>query len=77
MFASTAGQAITYQIGKLDIIRMLSDARHKEGDSFKLQRFHDFVWLNGNVPFALQRWEMLGDASEVPAIPASFAWTSH
>jgi hypothetical protein len=56
---------------------MLSDARHKEGDSFRLQRFHDFVWLNGNVPFALQRWEMLGDASEVPAIPASFAWTSH
>lgn len=77
MFASTPGQAITYQIGKLDIVRMLSDARHKEGDSFKLQRFHDFVWLNGNVPFALQRWEMLGDASEVPSIPASFAWRSY
>jgi uncharacterized protein (DUF885 family) len=77
MFASTPGQAITYQIGKLDILRMLSDARHKDGDSFRLQRFHDFVWLNGNLPFALQRWEMLGDASEVPAIPASFAWTSH
>lgn len=74
MFASTPGQAITYQIGKLDILRMLSDARHKEGDSFRLQRFHDSVWLNGNVPFALQRWEMLGDASEVPSIPASFAW---
>jgi uncharacterized protein (DUF885 family) len=77
MFASTPGQAITYQIGKLDILRMLSDARHKEGDSFRLQRFHDYVWLNGNLPFALQRWEMLGDASEVPPIPASFAWTSH
>lgn len=75
MFASTPGQAITYQIGKLDIIRMLSDARHKEGGSFQLQRFHDFVWLNGNVPFALQRWELLGDASEVPAVPESFAWT--
>ena len=77
MFASTPGQAITYQIGKLDIIRMLSDARHKEGDSFRLQRFHDFVWLNGNLPFALQRWEMLGEAADVPPIPASFAWTSH
>jgi len=74
MFASTPGQAITYQIGKLDIIRMLSDARHKQGDSFKLQAFHDFVWLNGNLPFALQRWEMLGDSADVPAIPASFAW---
>jgi len=76
MFASTPGQAITYQIGKLDIVRMLSDARNKEGDSFRLQRFHDYVWLNGNIPFALQRWEMLGDASEVPAIPASFSWNS-
>jgi hypothetical protein len=77
MFASTPGQAITYQIGKQDIIRMLSDSRRKQGDAFKLQTFHDFVWLNGNVPFSLQRWEMLGDASDVPAIPASFAWTGH
>ena len=75
MFASTPGQAITYQIGKLDIIRMLSDARQKQGDAFKLQSFHDLVWLNGNLPFALQRWEMLGDAKDVPPIPASFAWT--
>jgi len=74
MFASTPGQAITYQIGKLDIMRMLSDARRKQGDAFKLQAFHDFVWLNGNLPFALQRWEMLGDSADVPAIPASFAW---
>jgi uncharacterized protein (DUF885 family) len=74
MFASTPGQAITYQIGKLDIIRMLSDARLKQGDSFRLQTFHDFVWLNGNIPFSLQRWEMLGDARDVPAIPPSFAW---
>jgi hypothetical protein len=74
MFASTPGQAITYQIGKLDIIRMLSDARRKQGDSFRLQAFHDFVWLNGNVPFALQRWELLGDNADVPPIPASFAW---
>jgi hypothetical protein len=77
MFASTPGQAITYQIGKLDIIRMLSDARQKQGHAFKLQTFHDFVWLNGNIPFALQRWEMLGDAKDVPPIPASFAWKTH
>jgi uncharacterized protein (DUF885 family) len=76
MFASTPGQAITYQIGKLDIIRMLSDVRHKQGDAFKLQTFHDYVWLNGNVPFALQRWELLGDRSDLPAIPTSFAWKS-
>src|SRR5579871_1578223 len=77
MFASTPGQAITYQIGKLDIIRMLSDARRMQGDNFKLQTFHDFIWLNGNLPFSLQRWEMLNDPSDVPPIPASFAWGPH
>ena len=76
MFASTPGQAITYQIGKLDIIRMLSDDRRKKGDAFRLQDFHDFIWLNGNVPFALQRWELLGDASEVPPVSPSFAWNA-
>jgi uncharacterized protein (DUF885 family) len=75
MFASTPGQAITYQIGKLDIIRMLSDARRKQGDAFKLQTFHDFIWLNGNLPFSLQRWQMLDDPSNVPPIPASFSWS--
>jgi hypothetical protein len=75
MFASTPGQAITYQIGKLDIMHMLSDARQKQGASFKLQTFHDFVWLNGNLPFSLQRWEMLGDSSDVPPVATSFVWS--
>jgi Bacterial protein of unknown function (DUF885) len=75
MFASTPGQAITYQIGKLDLVRMLSDARHAQGDAFRLQRFHDSIWLNGNVPFSLQRWEMLNDSSDVPAVSPSFRWT--
>lgn len=73
-FATTPGQAITYQIGKSDILQLLTDARAREGTAFRLQKFHDFVWLNGNVPFSLQRWELLGDPSAVPPIPPSFAW---
>lgn len=75
MFASTPGQAITYQIGKTDILRLMTDAREQQGTAFKLQAFHDFVWANGNLPFSLQRWEMLGDKSDVPPIAPSFAWT--
>ncbi len=74
MFASTPGQAITYQIGKSDILRLISDARVAQGAAFRLQAFDDALWQNGNLPIALDRWEMLGDASEVPAVPASFAW---
>jgi hypothetical protein len=64
-FASTPGQAITYQIGKLQIMRFLADARRLQGDKFNLRAFHDFVWKNGNVPIALQRWEYLGLKDEI------------
>ena len=65
-FATGPGQAITYQIGKLQIIKFLADGRMREGGKFNLRSFHDFVWKNGNVPIALQEWELLGEASSVP-----------
>jgi hypothetical protein len=64
-FASSPGQAITYQVGKLQILGMLAGARRLQGPRFSLRAFHDFVWKNGNVPLSLQRWELLGDPSEV------------
>ncbi len=65
-FATGPGGAISYQIGKLQIVKFLADARLQQGERFNLRAFHDFVWKNGNVPISLQRWEYLGDASEVP-----------
>jgi uncharacterized protein (DUF885 family) len=59
-FSTGPGQAITYQIGKLQIMKLLAEARLQQGDKFNLRAFHDFVWKNGDVPIALQRWEYLG-----------------
>jgi hypothetical protein len=59
-FSTGPGQAITYQIGKLQIMKFLAEARLKQGEKFNLRAFHDFVWKNGNVPIALQRLEYLG-----------------
>jgi len=59
-FASSPGQAISYQIGKTQILHFLADAQTRQGDKFSLRAFHDFLWLNGNVPIVLQRWEYLG-----------------
>lgn len=67
LFASTPGQAISYEIGKLQIYKFLADARVQKGDAFSLRSFHDFLWLNGNVPIALQRWEYLGTKDELDA----------
>ncbi|MGH9601813.1 MAG: DUF885 family protein [Terriglobales bacterium] len=64
-FASLPGHAISYQIGKLQIVRLLAEARRAQGDGFSLRAFHDYVWKNGNVPLALQRWEYLGAREEV------------
>jgi hypothetical protein len=59
-FATAPGLAIAYEIGKLQIERMLADRRLQQGEKFSLREFHDYVWTNGNVPLALQRWELLG-----------------
>jgi hypothetical protein len=70
-FASEPGQAITYQVGKLQILQFLADARRVQGDAFNLRAFHDRLLVNGNVPIALQRWEMLGEADQVVALDIS------
>jgi hypothetical protein len=67
-FASMPGQAITYQIGKLQIHRFLADARQKMGSGFKLRDFHDYLWKNGNLPISLVRWEYLGLDDEIVAL---------
>ncbi|MGH7451107.1 MAG: DUF885 family protein, partial [bacterium] len=64
-FASNPGQAISYQIGKIQIVRFLAEAKIKFGPAFNLRAFHNFLWQNGNVPIALQQWEYLGKSEEV------------
>ena len=59
-FSTSPGGAMTYQIGKLQILKFLAAARMQQGDEFTLRAFHDFLWKNGNVPIALQEWEYLG-----------------
>lgn len=64
-FAANPGQAISYQIGKIQILRFLTAAKIQLGDKFNLRDFHNFVWRNGNVPIALQQWEYLGRSTAV------------
>ena len=71
LFATDPGQAISYQIGKHQILRFLADAKLAHGDKFSLRAFHDFVWQNGNVPIALQRWEYLGQDEDIRRIDST------
>ncbi len=66
-FAEGPGQAISYQIGKTQILGMVADAVRQHGQ-VSLQDLHDFLWLNGNVPIALIRWELLGLTDQLDRI---------
>jgi uncharacterized protein (DUF885 family) len=62
------GQAFSYIIGKTQILHFLGDAHRVQMDNFSLQNFHDSLWLNGNVPIALQTWELLGIKDDLDAV---------
>ncbi|MFD7168157.1 DUF885 family protein [Streptomyces violascens] len=59
-FAGNPGQGLSYQTGKLQILDLLATCARDRGDAFDLKAFHDRLWCEGNVPLALQRWELLG-----------------
>jgi uncharacterized protein (DUF885 family) len=69
-FAAFPGQAITYQIGKTQILALFADTLRADRTGFDLQAFHDRLWLEGNVPLSLQRWELLDDNSDLQRLDA-------
>jgi len=71
MYVATPGLAMSYHVGKVLLMRMMTDAINQQKQRFSIREFHDFVWLNGNVPFSLQRWELLGDRSDIDIIDST------
>src|SRR6266852_4821012 len=60
-FATSPGGAISYQIGKLQIMKFFADARLGQGEKFNLRAFHDVLWKNDNWPIACQQREYLDE----------------
>lgn len=71
MYVATPGLAMSYNVGKHEVQRLVADAAVSEGPRFDLRRFHDRLWENGNVPVSLLRWELLGDRSDVDVLDAA------
>jgi hypothetical protein len=75
-------QVLTYQVGKTEIYKLLTDRMQQLGDEFNLKEFHDSLLATGQIPISLARWEMTGFDDEAqrflkPApFPASGAITS-
>jgi uncharacterized protein (DUF885 family) len=52
-YAVTPGQALSYMIGRLEILRIRSEAQARQGDRFDIKAFHDAVLDSGALPLAL------------------------
>jgi uncharacterized protein (DUF885 family) len=55
------GQATSYKVGQLAILRMRSEAEQALGERFDLPAFHELILMNGSMPLAVlegivQRW---------------------
>jgi uncharacterized protein (DUF885 family) len=47
------GQATSYMIGRLEILRMRAEARERQGEAFDIRAFHTAVLDNGSLPLAV------------------------
>ncbi len=73
-YTANPGHAMTYLVGKQQILALQAELLRAEGAGFSLRAFHDRLWLEGNVPLALQRFEVLGDRSELEVLDAAGPW---
>ncbi len=44
------GQALSYKLGQMTILRLREEARHQLGDQFDIRKFHDVVLEEGPLP---------------------------
>lgn len=56
----------SYLIGKMQIEKLLSDRKQQQGSAFNLRQFMDAFTAIGMIPMSLVRWELLGQADELP-----------
>ena len=52
-YAVTPGQALSYMIGRLEILRIREAAQQRQGDRFDIKAFHDAVLDSGALPLSV------------------------
>jgi uncharacterized protein (DUF885 family) len=54
-YISYAGQALAYKLGQLELLRLRSEARERQGHRFDIRGFHDAVLEQGALPLPVLR----------------------
>ncbi|GAA3855763.1 hypothetical protein GCM10022243_21390 [Saccharothrix violaceirubra] len=52
-YIAAPGQALTYMVGRLEILRIRAEAKEALGDRFDIRAFHDVVLGGGPLPLAV------------------------
>ena len=52
-YAVTPGQALSYMIGRLEMLRIRDAAQQRQGDRFDIKAFHDAVLESGALPLSV------------------------
>ena len=52
-YAVTPGQALSYMIGRLEMLRIRTAAEQRQGDRFDIKAFHDAVLESGALPLSV------------------------
>ncbi len=66
------GQALSYMVGRLELVRLRRDAAERLGDRFDLRTFHDVVLRAGPLPLpamagVVARWTARGGGPTSPS----------
>jgi len=69
-FAANPGQGLSYEIGRYQIGGLIAQTFQETASAQELGRLHDYIWTNGNVPFALMAFELFGKTDELKSVSA-------
>ena len=71
LYLRQPGYGTSYVTGKYLVDELIKDRSHQLGDAFTLRGFFDEYIAAGMMPVSLIHWQLTGDASQVPAPPAT------
>ena len=68
--ASNPHQKISYIIGKWQIMNLLGKYKDKQGENFRIGKFHDDLIKNGSLPLSIIEWILLDDDTAIQKVTA-------
>ena len=71
LYLRQPGYGTSYVTGKHLLEELIKDRSRQQGDAFTLRGFFDEFNAAGMMPVSLIHWQLTGDASRVPAPPAT------